>query len=130
MPFQFVTSSSLSLKLLIMASPVSDSPIFDTAALPVAMQQSRHVQSTSIVSREIAGDTIVVPICRGVGDLDSVYTFNALGTHLWRLLEQGRTELELVAWVTMHFAVSENQALEDVRNFLADLQAVRLIQSA
>ena len=130
MPFQFVTSSPLSLKLLTMASPVLESPSFGTAALPVAARQSRHVQSTSIVSREIAGDTIVVPICRGVGDLDSVYTFNALGTHLWRLLEQGRTESELVAWVTMHYAVGENQALEDVRSFVADLQAAGLIQSA
>jgi hypothetical protein len=82
------------------------------------------------VSREIAGDTIVVPICRGVGDMDFVYTFNALGTQLWALLAKSHTESELVEWVTEQYAVDQSQALEDVRNFLADLQAVGLITQA
>jgi Coenzyme PQQ synthesis protein D (PqqD) len=76
------------------------------------------------------GETVVVPICRGVGDLDFVYTFNALGTQLWRLLERSRTEQELVAWVTDEYDVDESQAREDVRSFLADLQAVGLVTQA
>ena len=83
-----------------------------------------------MVSREIAGETIVVPICRGVGDMDFVYTFNELGTQLWGLLAKGHTESELVEWVTGEYAVDESQATEDVRSFLADLQAVGLISPA
>ena len=79
------------------------------------------------MSREIAGETVVVPICRGVGDLDFVYTFNPLGTQLWGLLEKSRTEPELVAWVTEQYDVDETQARADVRSFLADLQAVGLV---
>jgi Coenzyme PQQ synthesis protein D (PqqD) len=82
------------------------------------------------VSREIAGETVVVPICRGVGDLDFVYTFNALGTQLWGLLEKSRTEPELVAWVAEQYDVDETQAREDVRSFLADLVAVGLVLQA
>ena len=88
------------------------------------------MQSTSVVSREIAGETIVVPICRGVGDMDFVYTFNALGTQLWKLLAEGHTESQLVKWVTEQYAVGESQALEDVRSFLADLRAVELVTQA
>lgn len=79
------------------------------------------------MSRDIAGETVVVPICRGVGDLDFVYTFNALGSQLWGLLERTHTEPELVAWVTEQYDVDEEHAREDVRSFLADLQAVGLV---
>lgn len=88
------------------------------------------MQSTSVVSREIAGETIVVPICRGVGDMDFVYTFNALGTQLWKLLAKGHTESHLVEWITEQYAVDESQALEDVQSFLSDLRAVGLITQA
>ena len=89
----------------------------------------RHARSTSIVSREVAGETIVVPICRGVGDLDSVYTFNSAGKHLWHLLEQGRTTEELGNWVATHYAVSAEQAASDVQCYLAELQEVGLIRT-
>jgi hypothetical protein len=113
-----------------MASPVLESERSDEASLALAGEQPRHTRSMSIVSREIAGETIVVPICRGVGDLDSVYTFNAVGTYLWRLLGESRTEQELAGWVAKNFAVSEDQALVDVRSFLADLGEVGLIKPA
>lgn len=115
-----------------MASLVSESTALSnsTTATPVAAQPSRLVRSTSIVSREIAGETVVVPICRGIGDLDFVYTFNALGTQLWRLLEKSRTEPELVAWVAEQYDVDETQAREDVRSFLTDLQEVGLVTQA
>jgi len=45
----------------------------------------RHTRRTAIVSRDVAGETSVVPICRGVGDLDSVYTFNPVGRRIGEL---------------------------------------------
>ena len=113
-----------------MASLILESTRFEKAAQASLAEQERHVRSSSIVSREIGGETVVVPICRGVGDLDSVYAFNALGTELWRLLAESRTEPELVRWVTQHYAVSEEQALADVRSFLADLREVGLVKTA
>jgi len=88
----------------------------------------RLVRSSSIVSREVAGETIVVPICRGVGDLDSVYTFNSVGKNLWSLLEQGRTAEELAHWVATHYEVSAEQATADVQSYLAELQQVGLVR--
>jgi len=112
-----------------MASLVSESTTISTSpgASLAAGPPSRLIRSTSVVSRDIAGETVVVPICRGVGDLDFVYTFNALGTQLWGMLEKIRTEPELVAWVTEQYDVNQSQATEDVRTFLADLQAVGLV---
>jgi hypothetical protein len=83
-----------------------------------------------LVSREVAGDTVVVPICRGVGDLDSIFTFNAVGTFLWGLLAEAHTTSELAAFVARRFAVREDAALRDVCAFLEELQEVGLVQTA
>ncbi|MDQ1411096.1 MAG: hypothetical protein QOJ41_2831 [Acidobacteriaceae bacterium] len=81
-----------------------------------------------MVSREVAGETIVVPICRGVGDLDSVYTFNPIGRSLWRLLEHGQSAEELARWVATHYAVNAKQACADVQSYLSDLQEIGLVR--
>ena len=70
---------------------------------------------------------MVVPICRGVGDLDSIYTFNSLGRSLWLLLEKSPTEEELATWVAARYGVVAEQAAADVRSFLTDLQEIGLI---
>jgi hypothetical protein len=111
-----------------MPSPFSDSPGPESLPASVNATQVRHARSTSIVSREVAGETIVVPICRGVGDLDSVYTFNPVGKNLWQLLEQGRTAEELANWVATHYAVTAEQATSDVQSYLAELKEVGLIR--
>jgi hypothetical protein len=89
----------------------------------------RLTRNTAIVSRDVAGETIVVPICRGVGDLDSVYTFNPVGRSLWRLLESGRSVEELANWVATHYEVDAKQAVADVQSYLSELEAVGLIRA-
>ena len=89
----------------------------------------RHIRNTAIVSREVAGETIVVPICRGVGDLDSVYTFNPVGRSLWRLLEQGHSVDELADWVATHYEVDAKQAFADVQSYLSELQEIGLVRA-
>ena len=93
-------------------------------AMPV-----RFARSTAIVSREVAGETLVVPICKGVGDLDSVYTFNPVGKGLWQLLERGSTVDELAKWVATHYDVDSKQAFADVQSYLAELQKIGLIRA-
>jgi CTP synthase (UTP-ammonia lyase) len=88
----------------------------------------RHIRNTSVVSRDVAGETIVVPISRGVGDLDSVYTFNAVGQSLWQLLEKERTAEELAIWVAANYEVEEAQAFEDIQSYLAELREIGLIR--
>jgi Coenzyme PQQ synthesis protein D (PqqD) len=86
------------------------------------------VRNPATVSREIAGETIVVPICAGVGDMEAVYTFNELGGQLWRLLEERRAPEDLVTWVIQNFDVTPEIAAADVQGFLADLEEIGLVQ--
>lgn len=73
---------------------------------------------------------MAVPIRAGVGDLDSVYTFNELGARLWLMLEQGRTTEELADWVGANYHVTAEQAFADVARFVAELRGERLVRTA
>lgn len=112
-----------------MPNPLSDRP--GPEALPPSVNTTsvRLARNSEIVSREVAGETIVVPICRGVGDLDSVYTFNSVGKCLWQLLEQDRTAEELAHWVATQYDVSAQQASQDVQAYLSELQEIGLIRT-
>lgn len=106
--------------------------IGDTNAVQLAEPngQVRHVRASAVVSREIAGEMLAVPVRHGVGDLDSVYTFNELGARLWLMLEQGRSTEELVDWVRANYQVSAEQAFADVARFVAELREERLVRTA
>ena len=106
--------------------------IGDTNAAPVAEPNGpvRHVRASAVVSREIAGEMLAVPVRHGVGDLDSVYTFNELGARLWLMLEQWRSTGELADWVRANYQVSAEQAFADVARFVAELREERLVRTA
>ena len=112
-----------------MPNPLSALPGPEASLLSVNTTPVRYARNTAIVSRDVAGETIVVPICKGVGDLDSVYTFNPQGRSLWRLLENGQSVEELANWVVEHYEVDAKQAFADVQSYLAELQEVGLVRA-
>jgi hypothetical protein len=112
-----------------MSSPLSELPGSEYLSSSLNTTPVRHIRNTAIVSRDVAGETIVVPICRGVGDLDSVYTFNPVGRSLWRLLENGQSAEELANWVATHYEVYAKQAVADVQSYLSELQEVGLVRT-
>src|ERR1700682_4427251 len=112
-----------------MPSPLSELPGPEYLTSSLNTTPVRHTRNTAIVSREVAGETIVVPICRGVGDLDSVYTFNPIGRSLWCLLENGQSVEELANWVATHYEVEAKQAFADVQSYLDELQEVGLVRT-
>jgi Coenzyme PQQ synthesis protein D (PqqD) len=112
-----------------MSRPLSELPGSEYLTSSLNTTPVRHTRNTAIVSRDVAGETIVVPICRGVGDLDSVYTFNPVGRSLWRLLENSHSLEELANWVATHYEVDAKQALFDVQSYLAELQEIGLIRT-
>ena len=97
-----------------------------TTASPT--QQVLLVRNPATISRVIAGETLVIPICAGVGDMEAIYTFNGVGGQLWRSLEQGQTEEDLVALVMRQFDVAAGVAKTDVQAFLGDLKEIGLVK--
>ncbi len=86
------------------------------------------VKEEDLVTRDVAGETIIVPIKGRVGDLDSIYTLNELGTFIWQQLEAGASMRQLVDSVAREYDVEASEAERDVSEFLDSLEAAGLIR--
>jgi hypothetical protein len=89
--------------------------------------REKYLRSSTVVSREIADETLVVPIRGGAGDLNSIFSFNPIGSDLWNLLEKEVSVEEMTSWVTDHYDVREEQALGDIREFVGELLGAGLV---
>src|ERR1700730_3938898 len=92
-------------------------------------EHKRYVRNRDAVSRQIEGELVIVPIRRGVGDLNSLYTLNPVGAVLWDFLTEGHTLPEMVQRVCDEFEVTSQQAQSDIQEFLGSLVEEKLVQS-
>ena len=86
-----------------------------------------YIRSEAVVSRLIGGETLVVPVRGGVGDLASIYSFNEIGTMIWEALASPTSLEELVDLVAREYPGSRDQVLQDVVVFLSDIRSADLI---
>jgi len=86
------------------------------------------VRSQSVVSRVVAGETLIVPVRGKVGDLASIYSFNETASLIWKMLESPRTPAELSAAVSRAYDVGMERAAQDVERFLSDMFLAGLIE--
>jgi hypothetical protein len=89
----------------------------------------RFIRDPEVVVRKIQGELIIVPIRRGVGDLNSLYTLNAVGAVLWDFMNEGHTLAEMVRRICEEFEVTASQARADIETFLDSLMEEKLIHS-
>jgi hypothetical protein len=94
----------------------------------LAAQRVRR--SSNVVSRVVADEAIVVPIRRGAGDLDSIYTFNESGTKLWSLIERGLDPAALASYLQAEYGLTPAEALSDAEAFVNDLTQEGLVEPA
>ena len=87
-----------------------------------------YAQNKEVVAREIEGETIIVPIRKGVGDMNSVYTLNSVGTVLWHFMAESHSVPEMVERICSEFEVTPGQALGDVEGFIGSLLEENLIE--
>ncbi|MGA8272781.1 MAG: PqqD family protein [Candidatus Sulfotelmatobacter sp.] len=85
------------------------------------------VRSQAVVSRRVAGETLIVPVRGKVGDLASIYSFNETGSLIWQTLESPRPLADLIDAVQQEYAVSYEQAERDVKQFLNDTLSAGLV---
>lgn len=87
-----------------------------------------YVRSLAVVSRRVAGETLIVPVRGKVGDLASIYSFNQTGSLIWQSMESPRTLAELIGAVQQEYAVAYEQAEQDVKQFLQDTLSAGLVE--
>ena len=81
-----------------------------------------------LIKREIAGDTILVPVGKSVYDSHGLYMMNELAAFLWERLPEATDEAELLAAVLEEYEVDAETAQADIAAFMADLRKLGIIE--
>ena len=89
-----------------------------------------YIRSDAVVSRLIGGETLVVPVRGGVGDLASIYSFNEVGTMIWEALASPTSLAELVDLIEREYPGNRDQVAQDVVVFLSDARSAGLVAIA
>ena len=78
--------------------------------------------SDDIVVREIEGELIIVPLVRGIGDLEEdIFTLNDEGREIWRLID-GKTSIgQLIQKLIYIYPNQEAEVGQDVVGFMDEL---------
>jgi hypothetical protein len=82
-----------------------------------------------IVSRAIAGETILVPISGKLADMQRIFSLNPAAEYIWSQLNGKRTLQEIRNSVLSAFDVPQNQADTDIEEFIDALLNENLIIS-
>ena len=88
-----------------------------------------YAKDADLVTRCVAGETIIVPIKNNVGDLGSIYTLNEIGTMIWELIDGKKSVSKIVEAVRNAYEVPLEEAEKDSVEFLNSLETAGLIRS-
>ena len=80
-----------------------------------------------LVKREIAGDTILVPVGKTVYDSNGLFILTELGAFIWELLPDAAGEDDIVTAVLKEYEVDEATARADIREFLKKLEDLGIL---
>ena len=80
-----------------------------------------------LIKRDIAGDTILVPVGKTVYESNGLFVLNEVATFIWDNLSQLETEEEIVSRILEEYEVSPQQAQADTAEFLVKLRELNII---
>ena len=79
------------------------------------------------ILREVAGNFVVIPLGKNTVDFSGMITLSETGALLWKKLEEGADEAQLVTAMLDEYDVDEKTAAEDIKAFLKKLGDAGLI---
>lgn len=84
--------------------------------------------SDDVVAREIEGETVIVPLSSGIGDIeDELYTLNDTGQEIWRRLDGRRSPAAIVEELAGEYDAPAGLIEGDVVGLLEELLARKMI---
>lgn len=93
-------------------------------------ENARYQRTEEFVARTIAGETVLVPIRRQIGDLESIYTLNEVATFIWERLAEPSTVAEIALALEEAFTGDPAEMRRDLGEFLTELLDLGAIRPA
>lgn len=80
-----------------------------------------------LITREIAGETILVPVGKTVYESHGLFVLNELGAFIWDILPRVNSEEQICKAVLEEYDVSPEVVAADVAEFLGQLRQMDII---
>lgn len=80
-----------------------------------------------IVTREILGETLLVPISTDVADMENIFALNDTGAYVWHRLDGALSLAAIGEGLVDAFDVNQEQAWNDIQALIEDLAGAGLI---
>jgi hypothetical protein len=90
--------------------------------------EHRYRKTDSVVTRKIAGETMLVPIHGNMADMERIFALDEVSGLIWNLLDKSSDPDELTAAVVRDFDVSPDVARKDTEAFLCELKEAGLVE--
>lgn len=81
-----------------------------------------------LMFREIAGETVVVPTGKAILDFRGMVTLNETGAFIWKKLDEGVKEDEIIEALKGFYEIDQETAKEDVAEFINQMEAAGFLE--
>ena len=80
-----------------------------------------------LITREVAGEIILVPVGKSVLESNGLFALNEVGAFLWNCLPEAKSEDELVEQILAEYDIDRETAAADVAEFLQKLRDMGIL---
>ena len=80
-----------------------------------------------LIKRDIAGDTILVPVGKTVYESNGLFALNEVAAFIWDILPRVETEAEITQAVLREYDAPQEEISRDVAEFLEKLRELNII---
>ena len=89
---------------------------------------SIYRKKEDVVTRQIAGETLLVPIRDQVADMQRIFALNPVAEYIWQRLD-GKQNLEQIhSGITDNFEVEKGEAASDLEEFMVQLLEAGIVE--
>jgi len=81
-----------------------------------------------VVSREIEGEMILMPLYKSSKDMDYIYTLNKTATAAWKLIDGKKNLGSIKEEIMKEYSVSEKRLVRQLSELLKDLKSIKAIE--
>jgi tRNA uridine 5-carbamoylmethylation protein Kti12 len=85
-------------------------------------------KSEEVVSREIEGETILLPLYKSSKDMNYIYTLNKTAAAAWRLIDGKKTLHQIKEELVKEYDVDEEKAVKQLSQLVKDLRSIKAVK--
>lgn len=92
--------------------------------------EARYERDPNVVTREIAGERILVPIRKQAADMAAIYVLNETGARIWNLLDGQRSLADIGEILVQEYSVESDTVHTDIVEIVDQLRDLGMLRTA